>query len=167
MFQDVETTMLGYSRAILEAITEALDAMEIFYVTDDDDGVCFIDLHNAEPMLRSLNLEITALSESFIIRANASATADVNDFELVNSLMEFLCRVNLGLPYGSFQFDCESGAVFYRSVVDCAGLDYPTAEMVKHALVAAVGAWCAVAQGLGGVLYGGLSAKEGFERCDF
>ena len=42
-----------------------------------------------------------------------------------------------------------------------------TAEMVKHALVAAVGAWCAVAQGLGGVLYGGLSAKEGFERCDF
>ena len=71
--------MLGYSRAILEAITEALDAMEIFYVTDDDDGVCFIDLHNAEPMLRSLNLEITALSESFIIRANASATADVND----------------------------------------------------------------------------------------
>ena len=159
--------MFGNSQAILEAVTDALDDLDLHYETDADDGVCFIDFHNGDPLIRSLHVVISVVDEGFIVQADISVKADLNDYELVTALTEFVCRVNLMIIGGAFYVDLNVGTIFFRSFVDCTGLESPSSDMVQRPVMFAVHYWKVIANGLGGILYGELSAEKALELCDF
>lgn len=97
--------------------------------------------------------------------AIAPLGADEDDSKMMASMAEFVCHANYGLKNGNFELDMRDGEIRFKSFVDCEGIT-PTLDMVRNSIHCPAAMFERYGDGIVGIIFGGMSAKEAVDRCE-
>ena len=81
-------------------------------------------------------------------------------------MAQFLCRANYGLRNGNFELDVRDGEIRYKVFQNCSGGVVPNEEIVRDSIYVCASMFEHYSQGIVGIIYGGLDAKEAIDLCE-
>lgn len=153
-----------YSQNIANAITEYLTNNDWSFSFNDEKGVFEFGI-TIGGKIRKVNYLIRISDNEYIVYLTSPIGADKNNERMMAAMAEFVCRANYGLKYGNFEFDMRDGEIRFKSFVDCSAIT-PTQEMVRNSIHYPAGIFDNYCDGIVGIIFGDLSAKEAVEQCE-
>ena len=159
--------MSNYSKSIFRAIAKTFKQESVHFDADEEYGIFDGFFHNDHPAFPIIGVRFRARRTSFTVQGCAEAKFDPQNKELMQRLMEFLCRANDKLYFGNFKASFSDNEVYFYNFVDCSGLNAPTPDMIKLELEIVCKIWERVADGLNAVLNEGADAKTAADLCEF
>lgn len=113
--------------------------------------------------LRSIRYVIKVNECDFSVYGISPVGPDEEDAEGMQSMAEYLCRVNYGLKSGCFEMDMEDGEIRFRTYVYCKGV-LPSEHMIRRSIYTVAAMFEHYGQGMTEVIFGGKSAKEAYDE---
>lgn len=89
---------------------------------------------------------------------------DYTDARTVAQMAEFICRVNVGLKNGCFEFDIRDGEIRYKSYIDCEER-FPSNTVIQNSIHCIARMYERYADGITDIIFAGSSAKEAIDMC--
>lgn len=153
-----------YSQQIAQAICSHLDENDLVYRFYEDRGV--IEYQAGIPFhVKSLHFVVQVQEDSFTVNAQLPLGPDPDNGKEMAEMALFLTRVNSLLRNGNFEMDLNDGEISYKVHCNCNGVTV-SEEMISESLHLP-GAMCIrFLEGIQAVLFGGLSEKEAYDRCE-
>lgn len=154
----------AYSQKIAHVIHTFLTEDDWNYSFDDKRGVFQFHL-SVKSKIKSIKYRIRVRADDYTVYAIAPIGADEDNAAMMASMAEFICRANYGLRNGNFELDMRDGEIRFKSYVDCEGIT-PSQEMVLNSIHCPAAMFETYGDGILGILFGGLSAKEAIAQCE-
>jgi len=156
-----ETT---FSQKIANVIHTFLTEADWNYSFDDKSGVFQFYL-SLKSKIKSIKYRIRVRADDYTVYALSPIGADEDDAAMMASMAEFVCRANYGLRNGNFELDMRDGEIRFKSYVDCEGI-VPSQEIVLNSIHCPAAMFETYGDGILGILFSGLSAKEAIALCE-
>lgn len=153
-----------YNMEIANLIDNFLKEDDWHYSFEEEDGVFRFGLR-LENRLRHIRYLIKVNECDYSVYGISPVSADEEDAACMQSMAEYICRVNYGLKSGCFEMDMEDGEIRFHVHVYCKGI-LPSQEMIKRSIYTVAAMFEHYGQGLMDVIYGGKSAKAAYEACE-
>ena len=153
-----------YSKNISNALNEFLENDDWHFSFDEKRGVFNFRL-GLEGKLKKIDYLIRVRDNEYTVYATSPIGADQNDKTMMASMAEFVCRANYGLKNGNFELDMQDGEIRFKCFVDCTAIT-PTQEMVRNSIYCPATMFDNYSDGIAGIIFGNLSAKQAVEQCE-
>ena len=153
-----------YSQNIANAIKEFLTNDDWYFSFDEKRGVFKFRLC-LKGKINKINYLIRVRDDDYTVYAISPLGANENDEKMMATMAEFVCRANYGLKNGNFELDMRDGEIRFKCFVDCDAIT-PTQEMVRNSIHCPASMYDNYSDGIVGIIFGDLSAKEAEERCE-
>lgn len=154
----------NYSTIIIDAINQFFNNDGWNFSFDSERGIFRLG-YSLKGKLKRLSLIIGTTNDGYNVYAVAPVGVDKNDEKTLAEMAEFICRANYGLKNGNFELDMRDGEIRYKIYVDCSGIE-PTQIMVQNSIFYPIGMFERYGEGILGIFFGGMSAKEAIEMCE-
>lgn len=153
-----------YSQNIANAINEFLTNDDWHFPFDEKRGVFKFGLC-LKGKIKKIDYLIRVRDDEYIVYAVSPIGANENNEKMMAAVAEFVCRANYGLKNGNFELDMRYGEIRFKCFVDCDAIT-PTQEMVRNSIHCPAAMFDNYGDGIVGIIFGGLSAKEAVEQCE-
>ncbi|MDE6035465.1 MAG: YbjN domain-containing protein [Ruminococcus sp.] len=155
---------MDYSKEIAECINKTLIDDDWNFEFNREKGVFRFDL-NIKSKIKNLFYIIKVNEDDFVIYAISPVSSDVDDADIMAEMAEFLTRANYGLRCGNFEMDYDDGEIRYRVYVDCED-NLPGSTVIMNGIVIASATFQRYANGITGIIFGGMDAEEACDMCE-
>lgn len=153
-----------YSKNIANAINTFLTNDDWHFTFDEEKGVFKFGL-SLKGKIKKIDYLIRVRDDEYIVYAISPIGANNNNEKMMAAMAEFVCRANYGLKNGNFELDMRDGEIRFKCFVDCDAIT-PTQEMVRNSIHCPAAMFNTYGDGIVGIIFGDLSAKEAVERCE-
>lgn len=155
---------MSYSTAIAETINNFLIEDDWHFEFDEEKGIFRFDL-SIKSKIKNLSYVIVVNEDDFSIYATSPVGADSDDDDMMAEMAEFITRVNYGMKNGNFEMDYRDGEIRYKVFVDCEE-SLPDDVVIKNGIFVISSVFRRYANGITGIIFGGLSGQEACEMCE-
>ena len=156
--------MSNYSRAIVNAIETFLTNLDWNYRFDEDNGIFHFGTR-LKGKIKTIKYYVFVHEDSFSTIAVSPIEVDHKNPEEIAVMAQFLCRANYGLRNGNFELDVRDGEIRYKSFNNIRGMEV-SREVIKDSIFVSAAMFERYSQGIVGIIYGGLDAKEAMDLCE-
>ena len=153
-----------YSKTIANEINNYLTNDNWHFSFDEKRGVFSFGL-TLKGKIKAVNYRIRICADDYVVYAISPIGANERDETMMSSMCEFVCRANYGLKNGNFELDMRDGEIRFKYFVDCEATT-PTMEMIRNSIHCPAAMFDRYADGIVGIIFGNLSAKEAVEQCE-
>lgn len=153
-----------YSESIANAINTFLKEDDWDFSFDDRWGLFKFGL-GLKNKLKEVNYLIDVKKDEYLVYAISPLGVDEDNKKMMEVMAEFICRANYGLQNGNFELDMRDREVRFKCFVDCNDIT-PTPEIVKNSIYCPAAMFERYGDGIGGIIFGNLEAKEAVEKCE-
>ncbi len=152
--------MAEYSKEMAAALERYFEMNRYRSRFDQDEGTFSLTIP-LESRLRQAQMEISVGATTLI---SETRIALVCERGALRETMEFVLRLNAALNFGAFLMDVDSGEVWFRFGLDCAGL-LPSYDMIDHLVSLPVIVLGTYLDALVSVMLGFSDAKKALQKA--
>ena len=154
----------NYNPVIAEAVKDYLTEDDWHFEFDEDDGQIDLGL-SLKGRIRKIRMVISIHESDYNVIAISPLSADKDQPEEMQKMMEFICRANYGLRDGNFEFDCRDGEIRYKCYVPCNG-SAPERKIIARSIHCPAAMFMRYGEGIVQILFNNLSAAEAVALCE-
>ncbi len=132
---------------------------------DADNGIFHFGVGGIKH-LRNLSFRILVGDDFYTIYSLCPIAADIEDSFRRNEMTEFICRANYGLRMGCFELDVDDGEIRFKINTPVIGERQIADDELLTPLNCAGAMFAQYAEGLIGIIFKALSAKEAIDLCE-
>ena len=153
-----------YAAHIYEAIEDALNAEELKFKGDPEEGQ-FTFGFNLKGMVDHCDMKIRVNDEHFLVYAYIKNNAN-EEHRL--AVADFISRANYGLRNGNFEIDMRDGEIRYKCFVDCGegGFSLPDPAIISKSVFIPPQMIQRYGGGLMGVMFGFQTAEDAIKEIE-
>lgn len=155
-------------KSIANRIREILDERDWNYDYKEEVDCFLFGVHLLKFVpkpVRRLDYIVSVEKEGFTVIAGIPIEVDSDEEKQMIAMMKFLHKANYGMKKGSFEFDTDDGEIRFKVHVDCKDI-VPSKAMIENAIDTPGGMISLYGEGIVGIIYGGYSAAEAFEKTE-
>jgi hypothetical protein len=154
-----------YSHEIAEAISNYLNNNDLKHNFNKSLGV-FTFSAGVTGKIKTLYYELIVNKTGFTSCAHYPLGPDSDDEEARNLMAQFLTRANYGMRIGNFQMEMDEGDISYKVYCSCLGMTVSD-EMIAESIHCSAAMFAKYEPGILGILFGGMTAKQAADRCEW
>lgn len=151
--------------AIANVVKSYLTGKEMNFSFDEERGVIRFNF-TLKGKIKQVAFFVRITKDSYTVYAISSIGADAGNSDVMSRMAEFICRANYGLRNGNFEIDMEDGEIRYRTHVDCKGGVILTEEIVTNSFLIPMFMYERYSDGIVGIIFNNITAKEAVTRCE-
>ena len=152
--------MAQYSTEMAAAVSRYFDMNRYRSRFDQDEGTFTLTIP-LESRIRQAQMEISVGNTTLIATARISLVCEKT---ALRETMEFILRLNAALNFGAFMLDPDTGEVWFRFGLDCAGV-MPSYDMIDHLVSLPVIVLGTYLDALVSVMLGFSDAKKALQKA--
>lgn len=161
---DIAVKELNYSQELVNLIKDVLSEDKLRFCFDEERGV-FEFTVGLNRTLKNICYLIRIREDAYTVYAVSPIGVNEDDRTMMETMAEFICRMNFGLRNGSFDLDVRDGEIRYKSYVD-SDKTVPSRAIIRNSIGIPLLMYERYSEGIVGIVFGGMSAEEAIDRCE-
>lgn len=154
---------MSYSMEIADSINNFLTKNNFDYIFDKEEGFFRFDI-SIKGKLKSISYIILLVKNDIVVYANSPIGADVDNADEMAEIAEFLHRANYSLMNGNFELNYNNGQIRFKFCVYCDNF-IPDTSVIYNAIAVSLKPFEVYSNGIIGIMYGGMSARDAYNLC--